>query len=552
MYPFSGDWPNSIFASQDQVALESVCFDFLRNEFTDPEGPGRARPWMGAVDDHMHQAADSGFWPEGIIYDPENDGTPISSLGVHEHWNNMFDRQYSRNLGFDYGIELFTTNKALIHSTVMAQETTVSPVFDGEGLDSCWQEVGWNYIDQTWITWGQYIDSSDFSGRFKVSWSKTENLLYYYVEVTDDAFIDGYHFPDEGYPNFDVLEVFLDEDHSGGLHVFDENAFSYHLVMNAPADGDLATDFVAADIEGTGWSDQVIMDYASHFPDLAMKKDGNIYKYEFSLKVYDDTYDHSDPEASRVILTANRVMGMSMAYCDNDQPDGARDNFFGSVWVPEEAYNDHWMNADGFGSLRLVSEGTRMNQSPAVKGSIPEFQITAVDTFLAVFGGVSGLFEDPDGDSLVLSVECTETLISFIIRNDTLMLMADPVFTGECTARLFASDGESQEFLEFMVSRDVTGTGQDLADILSLQVYPNPFNDYFQVEFGLDQTYLEQVLIEVFDLSGRQLRSSIFDFPDAGIHTHRIDMADLPQGAYILNVRTGTMAKSILVTKNSR
>ena len=37
MFPFSGDWPNSIFASQDQVALESVCFDFLRNEFTDPE-----------------------------------------------------------------------------------------------------------------------------------------------------------------------------------------------------------------------------------------------------------------------------------------------------------------------------------------------------------------------------------------------------------------------------------------------------------------------------------------------------------------------------------
>jgi len=552
MYPFSGDWPNSIFASQDQVALESVCFDFLRNEFTDPEGPGKARPWMGAVDDHMHQAADSKFWPEGIIYDPENDGTPISSLGVHEHWNNMFDRQYSRNLGFDYGIELFTTNKALIHSTVMAQETGLPPVFDGEGFDSCWQEARWNYIDQTWITWGQDIDSSDFSGRFKVSWSETENLLYYYVEVTDDAFIDGYNFPDEGYPNFDVLEVFLDEDHSGGLHTFDENAFSYHLVMDAPADGDLATDFVAADLHGTGFSDLVIMDYASHFPDLAMKKEGNIYKFEFSLKVYDDTYDHSNPEASRVTLAANRVMGMSMAYCDNDQPDGMRDNFFGSVWVPEEAYNDHWMNADGFGSLRLVSENTRMNQSPVVKGSIPEFQITAADTLLAVFAGVSGLFEDPDGDSLVFSVECTENLLSFIIRNDTLMLMADPAFTGESTARLFASDEESQEFIEFLVSRDVTGTGQDLADILSLQVYPNPFNDYFQVELGSDQTQYEQVLIEVFDLSGRQLRSSIIVFRNAGIHRYRIDMADLPQGAYILNMRTGTMAKSMLVTKNSR
>jgi len=236
MFPFSGDWPNSIFASQDQVALESVCFDFLRNEFTDPAGPAKARPWMGAVDDHMHQAADSSFWPEGITYDPENDGTAIGSLGVHEHWNNMFDRQYSRNLGYDYGIELFTIHKDLVESTVMARETSTAPVFDGEEADSCWQEAGWNYINQTWVTWGQDIDSSDFFGRFKVRWSEAENLLFFYVEVTDDAFVDGYVFPNDGYPDFDIVEVFLDEDHSGGLHVFDnnaewgassENAFSY-------------------------------------------------------------------------------------------------------------------------------------------------------------------------------------------------------------------------------------------------------------------------------------------------------------------------------------
>ncbi len=104
--PFNGDWPNSIFASQDQVALESVCFDFLRSEFDDPVGPGKARPWMGGVDDHLHQAADSRFWPEGIMYDPENDGIPIQSLGVHEHWNNLYDKQYSGNLGQRQGIEL--------------------------------------------------------------------------------------------------------------------------------------------------------------------------------------------------------------------------------------------------------------------------------------------------------------------------------------------------------------------------------------------------------------------------------------------------------------
>ena len=30
----------------------------------------------------------------------------LASLGVHEHWNNAVDKQYSRNLGLAEGIEL--------------------------------------------------------------------------------------------------------------------------------------------------------------------------------------------------------------------------------------------------------------------------------------------------------------------------------------------------------------------------------------------------------------------------------------------------------------
>lgn len=107
MEPFNNDWPNSIFISQDQVALESVCFDFLRNESKVGLPDWRNRPNMAqGVDDYLHQAASSKFWPEGIIYDPDNSGVPIPSLGVHEHWNNSVDKQYSRNLGKNEGIDL--------------------------------------------------------------------------------------------------------------------------------------------------------------------------------------------------------------------------------------------------------------------------------------------------------------------------------------------------------------------------------------------------------------------------------------------------------------
>jgi hypothetical protein len=119
--PFNGDWPNSILASQDAVALESVCFDFLKAEFNDPSAIGKDRPWYGAVDDHLHQAADPENWPEDFTYDPEGDGTPMGSMGVHEHWNNEVDKLYSRNLGKDYGIQLIGP-----HATGMDTEKAVS------------------------------------------------------------------------------------------------------------------------------------------------------------------------------------------------------------------------------------------------------------------------------------------------------------------------------------------------------------------------------------------------------------------------------------------
>ena len=103
--PFNNDWPSSIFMSQDQVALESVCYDFLKAEFTSDKH-AETYPQMEGVDDHLHQAADSANWPRSVRYDPENDGTVLASLGVHEHWDNANDKMYSRNLGTGAGIEL--------------------------------------------------------------------------------------------------------------------------------------------------------------------------------------------------------------------------------------------------------------------------------------------------------------------------------------------------------------------------------------------------------------------------------------------------------------
>ena len=555
--PFNGDWPNSILASQDQVALESVCFDFLRNEFSDPSGPGKARPLMGAVDDYLHQAADSRFWAEGITYDPEGDGTPIGSLGVHEHWNSVDKKQYSRNLGYDTGIELLSTDASLIETTVMAKEAGTAPLIDGDASDECWSEAEWYAIDQTWITWGEDIDSADYFGRFKVSWSEAENLLYFYVEITDDAFVDGYVYPQEGYPNFDIVEVFLDEDHSGGLHVFDdnptwgmnsENAFSYHIAVNAPEDGAVNNDFVVCDIDGTNWP-AIIMNYAGHFPALAMKKEGNRYLYEFSLKVFADTYDDADPEASRVTLTEGKEMGMSLAYCDNDTPGTERDNFFGSVWVPEDEYNDHWMNADGYGSVRLIKAGTSMNHAVEVVGSVPDVTVSETGVALVVHNNIGEVFRDPDGDPLTYEVTCGNTDLTFSIVDGVLSVTAAEGFTGEATAELSASDGATEATDLFTVIRDATGMEADITGLAPLSCYPNPFTDRLHVHLSMDPQTGRSGTLNLYAMNGKQVLSRKLNLPSGGQHTLELDLQDHPSGSYILEVTSGAEKHSLLVHK---
>jgi hypothetical protein len=268
--------------------------------------------------------------------------------------------------------------------TLWIKDVLVPPVINGNPSDNCWDSADWQPISQVWIPWGGTMDSIDFYGRYKVLWSSPQNLLYVLAEITDDAFVDGYVYKsnaaNNNYPDYDVLEVFLDENASKGKHVFDgtgqtgidwgynaENAFSYHIMANNPADGDTVREISVCDIAGTGWSDEWIPNYKLHFPEFALSRQGNHYYWEFSLKVYGEDYNPANlSEETRVMLQNGKIMGLSFAYCDNDEAGTTRDNFIGSVWVPEVRYNNHWIDAIDFRASKL-----RGNSIPTAVTEIP-------------------------------------------------------------------------------------------------------------------------------------------------------------------------------------
>ncbi len=144
MPPFNNDFPSSLFLSQDPVAIESVGFDFLLEEYKNKPSSEKY-PYISGVDDYLYQAADNTYWPTGITYDPEGDGTPLQSLGVYEHWNDPVNKQYSRNLHTGNGIELILVTSDNI--TPGSNSITT----ENSGLPS--NNVNVIYVDSANVKW---------------------------------------------------------------------------------------------------------------------------------------------------------------------------------------------------------------------------------------------------------------------------------------------------------------------------------------------------------------------------------------------------------------
>lgn len=90
--------------SQDPVAIDSVGADFLINEPTVINNNSALKD-NPTVENYLHEAGLIADASSGTTYTNGN-GKKVTNAGVHEHWNNSEQKQYSRNLGKNEGLEL--------------------------------------------------------------------------------------------------------------------------------------------------------------------------------------------------------------------------------------------------------------------------------------------------------------------------------------------------------------------------------------------------------------------------------------------------------------
>jgi parallel beta-helix repeat protein len=159
---FGDDWFSSVLASQDPVAIDSVGLDFLRNE-------PRCTEVTGYPDNYLHEMALADNPPSGTFYDPERDGICLASLGVHEHWNNLEDKQYSRNLGIGNGIELVIPSLASEDGPIQNVTQDIRYDFISQAV----QEA--NDGDEIVIAQGVYQESLNFRGKAVIVRSEDPN-----------------------------------------------------------------------------------------------------------------------------------------------------------------------------------------------------------------------------------------------------------------------------------------------------------------------------------------------------------------------------------------
>ena len=218
-------------------------------------------------------------------------------------------------------------------SEYRAPRAAAAPVIDGLADDAAWQQANWRGIDQRWL--GPEYDDSDFQGRFKVVW--TPERIHILVEIVDDILFDRHRDPLVQYWDDDCLEIFLDEDFSGGDHQYNHNAFAYHVALDNQA-VDIGTDKAARSY--------------SHHVQSQWKQQGNRVTWELAIEIHSDSYRDDAPDNRPVRLAAGKVMGLMVAYCDNDGSE-LRENFVGSESVPFGKKDRGWIDANIFGKLVL-------------------------------------------------------------------------------------------------------------------------------------------------------------------------------------------------------
>ena len=410
--------------------------------------------------------------------------------------------------------------------TIFNYATETAVTIDGVASEACWQNAEWNDINQVWMPYDATMADGDFEGRFKTAWDG--EYLYVLVEVVDDSLSDDHSDPLSQWWDDDCLEIFIDEDYSGGWHQNDENAFAYHLSIF----------YDAIDL---GASDGV--NYKEHVNVVMDTIADNTYLWEMAIKIYNDSYNDGSPENSRVSLSNEKIMGFTIAYCDNDETD-SRENFIGSVELPANKNNICYQDASYFGTMKLVGSSFVQPAAlvvTAIEGKVSEDEHEAsfsiklnkepqsTVTVNISSGTTSEVVVDPAQLTFTISDWQTAQTVTLTGVNDddfdgdqnvTIDITVDPSSDDE-----FAALSNIQFSIKNADNDEESSLVSDFTNDL-ISIAPNPASDFLLIQNKSNNA----VDISIYNLSGQLVFQNNIE------NTQRVDISWLSAGTYSVRI----------------
>ena len=213
----------------------------------------------------------------------------------------------------------------------IAANTKTPLTIDGIADETAWTDKDWYSMNYKWM--GSLPDSTDYYGRFKLAWD-TE-YLYILAEVADNILHPTLKDGIDNYWKGDYVEIFIDEDQSGGDHKYNHQAFAYHVSTEGHS------------IDKSTKEETIFFD--EHI-DVARTDLSGTYTWEMAVKLYDASYNEESSENKPVQLSLDKTIGFSIGYGDNDGNQN-RENFMGSKLEHGINNDEGYTNSSVFGSI---------------------------------------------------------------------------------------------------------------------------------------------------------------------------------------------------------
>lgn len=520
MAPFNGDYPNSLFVSQDLLAIDAVCFDFLLEEYKFKDDNDKY-PYMSGTDDYLLQAADPANWAEGITYDPENDGTPLKSLGVYEHWNNSTEMKYTRNLGTGEGIELVSLFKTEIPSII----TTTN------GLPS--NEIKSIYVDSSDVVWiGSDKGLTRYDGTKTTTYNSDNNLKN--NSVNDIAYEQTAYGHELWIATNGGLTVasFNSDGVTGATTYTTANSDITDTVVNAVMVDEFHNRWIGTEnainvFKGSEWSNLT----------EGVTAYGNIFNFS-EINITDIEPYKIDTITYALVATA----GEGVLRLFNDEVDGLTGaSTFGQPW---SSLNSNHVNAVSAGEVKqwyATDMGVTEHADEKAKGDWISYNVEEhklEDDF------ITDILIDPlknvwVGTSKGLNIIKTDGVINKFTEEEGLLNNQVNVIESDTKGNVWVGTSGGIHWFTEVPGIDVRTSSKYVKENKKALLYPNPATDFIHLEINAEKA--EMIQISIYNLKGQLIDVPIEQKFDGGRFKTTIDISNsiyYKKGIYLLRIET--------------